>query len=185
MSYFSQLKEVYDVFGLKQPVIYPRSSVTIVEDKVKKAIEKAGVSSELFNHEMKDALSITLKKSLGIDVETILKSLQEDILIKTGCARDIIDNNGIICEACFGRLEYNLKREIEILNKKIMSEIENKNLSLASNIVKIYANLFPEGLLQERVINIFHYINKYDFKLLDDLYSIINVENRFHKFIFL
>ncbi len=185
VSYFSQLKEVYDIFGLKQPVIYPRFSATIVENKVKKAIEKTGVGLELLNHEIKDAVGITLKSSLGIDIAGILKSLEDDIMYKTGKAKNLMDNYGIDCAGYFDRLEDNLKKEIKILNKKISSEVENKNFSLASNIGKIYLNLFPEGLLQERVINIFQYIDKYDFKLLDDLYDIIDVENWFHRLIFL
>jgi len=185
VSYFSQLKGVYDIFGLKQPVIYPRFSATIVESKVRKAIEKTGAGIELLNHGIKDAVSITLKSSLGIDITGILKSLEGDIMDKTGKAENLIESYGIVCTGYFDRFEDNLKKEIKILYKKISSESENKNLFLVSNIDKIYLNLFPKGLLQERVLSIFQYINKYDFKLLDDLYNIIDVENRFHKIIFL
>ena len=185
VSYFSQLKEVYDIFGLKQPVIYPRFSATIVESKVRKAIEKAGLGIKLLNHEIKDAAGAALKSNLGIDIDGIFKSLEIDIMDKTGKVESLIESGGINCSGCFGRFEDNMKREIKTLNKIIMSEVENKNLIIVSNIDKIYLNLFPNGLLQERVINIFQYINKYDFKLLDDLYGIIDVENRFHKLIFL
>ena len=75
VSYFSQLKGVYDIYGLKQPVIYPRFSATIIESKVRKAIEKTGVGLELLNHGIKDAVGITIKSSLGIDIAGILKRL--------------------------------------------------------------------------------------------------------------
>jgi bacillithiol synthase len=185
VSYFSQLKEVYDIFGLKQPVIFPRFSATIVESKVRKAVEKAGVGIEVLNHEIKDAVGITLKSRLGIDIEGIIKNLEADILDKAGKAESLMENHGIGCAGYFDRFEENLKKEIKTLNKKISSEAENKNLFLISNIDKIYINLFPKGLLQERVLSIFQYINKYDFKLLDDLYNIIEIENRFHRIIFL
>jgi bacillithiol synthase len=185
VSYFSQLKDVYDIFGLKQPVIYPRFSATIVEIKVKKAIEKAGAGIEILNHEIKDAVSIALKSNIGIDVAGTLKSLEDDIMVKTGKVESLVESYGIGCAGYFDRFEDNLKKEIKTLNKKISSEVENKNLFLVSNIDKIYLNLFPKGLLQERVLNIFQYINKYDFKLLDDLYNIIDSENHFHKLIFL
>ena len=90
---------------------------------------------------------------------------------KTGKAESLIESYSIGCTGYFDRFEDNLKKEIKILNKKISSEVENKNLFLVSNIDKIYLNLFPKGLLQERVLSIFQYINKYDFKLLDDLYK--------------
>jgi bacillithiol synthase len=185
VSYFSQLKDVYDIFGLKQPVIFPRFSATIVERKVRNAIEKAGAGIGLLNHEIKDAVSISLKSSLGIDVAGTIKTLEDDIMDKTGKAESLIESYGIGCAGYFDRFEDNLKKEIRTLNKKISSEVENKNLFLVSNIDKIYLNLFPKGLLQERVLNIFQYINKYDFKLLDDLYNIIDFENHFHKLIFL
>jgi bacillithiol synthase len=185
VSYFSQLKEVYEIFGLKQPVIYPRFSATIVESKVRRAIEKTGAGIELLNHEIKDAAGITLKRSLGIDIDGILKSLEVGIMNEKSKAESLIEGYVIGCAGYFDRFDDNLKKEIKILNKKIMSETENKNLFLVSNIDKIYMNLFPKGLLQERVLSIFQYINKYDFKLLDDLYNIIDIEKWFHKIIFL
>ncbi len=183
VSYFSQLKEVYDLVGLKQPVIYPRFSATIVENKIKKAIEKTGMGLELLNHERKDAFGITLKKNTGIDIADILRSLEGDIIAKIAAAKGLMDKSGADYAIYFRRVEDNLKKELKILNKKISSESENKNFLLASNIDKIYLNLFPSGKLQERVINIFYYINKYDFKLLEDLYDIIDVKNLLHKLI--
>jgi Uncharacterized protein conserved in bacteria len=185
VSYFSQLKEVYDISGLKQPIIYPRFSATIVENKIKKAVEKTGMGFELLKHERKDISGIIAKNNPGIDIDNILKSLENDILDKTVKVRDFMDKSGIEYGSYFGRLENNLKKEIKILSKKISSEAENKNFSLTLGIDKIFLNLFPSGKLQERVINVFYYINKYDFKFLEDLYDIIDVKNWTHKLVIL
>ena len=40
VAYFAQLKPVYESFGVQMPVVYPRASATILEEKVKNIIEK-------------------------------------------------------------------------------------------------------------------------------------------------
>ena len=59
ISYFAQLKPLYELYDIVQPIIYPRSSVTILENSIANSLEKHLVSvNELF-----------------IDVESIKKKI--------------------------------------------------------------------------------------------------------------
>ncbi|MFN3694870.1 MAG: bacillithiol biosynthesis BshC, partial [Ignavibacterium sp.] len=40
IAYFAQLKSVYEFFYVTMPIIYPRASVTIVEEKIQKVLDK-------------------------------------------------------------------------------------------------------------------------------------------------
>ena len=51
------------------------------------------------------------------------------------------------------------------------------------HLEKIYENVFPEGQMQERIVNIFNYINKYSFTFLKDLYDNIDPRDFTHKFV--
>jgi len=83
--------------------------------------------------------------------------------------------------SAFDRIERNFKKEIEVLTKKLYSEFEKSNELIFANLDKIYLNIFPENKLQERIVNIFNYINKYDFKLIDNLYNLVKPFDFFHK----
>ena len=80
-------------------------------------------------------------------------------------------------------INQNLKKEIEILGKKVINEYKRKNGLIVESISKIYNNILPGGKLQEREINIFEFINKYGFEIIDDICSDFKVFEFLHKFI--
>ncbi|MHB1377589.1 MAG: bacillithiol biosynthesis cysteine-adding enzyme BshC, partial [Candidatus Humimicrobiaceae bacterium] len=46
ISYYAQLKDVYTLFGSELPILYPRMSATLIENKVKKAVSKININYE-------------------------------------------------------------------------------------------------------------------------------------------
>ncbi|MDH3269670.1 MAG: bacillithiol biosynthesis cysteine-adding enzyme BshC, partial [Ignavibacteria bacterium] len=48
ISYFAQLKPLYELYDIVQPIIYPRSSVTILENSIANSLEKHSVSINEF-----------------------------------------------------------------------------------------------------------------------------------------
>ncbi len=48
VSYFAQLKEIYNMAEIGMPVIYPRFSATIIENKISSVLEKIGIQRGRF-----------------------------------------------------------------------------------------------------------------------------------------
>ncbi len=46
LGYMAQIKEVYEHFGLKMPLLYPRKGVTLVEPKLRRHLEYYNISAE-------------------------------------------------------------------------------------------------------------------------------------------
>ena len=42
-AYYAQLKDYFDAFGIRMPVIHPRFGATVVETKIRKVLDKFGV----------------------------------------------------------------------------------------------------------------------------------------------
>jgi bacillithiol biosynthesis cysteine-adding enzyme BshC len=183
ISYYAQLKDVYTLFGSELPVLYPRMSATLIENKVKKAVFKININYEDLESNQDILAGKILKKMLGFDFQKYLKDLESDMESVLQKHLDEIRNYDIEAVDAFGRINQNLKKEIEILGKKVINEYKRKNGLIVESIAKIYNNILPAGKLQERERNIFEFINKYGFGLIDDISSDFKVFEFLHKFI--
>lgn len=182
VSYFAQLKEIYDMAGIRMPVIYPRFSATIIENKISSAVEKIGIHEEDFKLGRE-----TLKKKILLtdkirEIDKQLASFQNNVFLKLENLKKTIIIKDIGSGSSFDRVEKNIGKELDVLRKKIYSDIKRRNSFISDAVDRIYLNLFPDSILQERVVNIFNYINKYDFGFLDSIYSQIIPMSFSHKF---
>ncbi|MBE3089607.1 MAG: bacillithiol biosynthesis BshC, partial [Actinobacteria bacterium] len=183
VSYFAQLKEIYNMAEIGMPVIYPRFSATIIENKISSVLEKIGIRQEDFELGKEALKKKILLADKGKEIDELLINFQNDIMLKLENLKKTITIKNINTGSSFDRVEKNIRKELEILYKKIYSDIKKSDSFISDAVDRIYLNLFPDSMLQERVVNIFNYINKYDFGFLDSIYSEIIPMSFSHKFI--
>ena len=165
------------------PVIYPRFSATIIENKVSSLLKKIKIKEKDFELGKEALKKKILLADKGKEIDELLKNFQNDIILKLENLKKIITIKSIDTGSSFDRVEKNIRKEVEILYKKIYSDIKKRDSFISDAVDRIYLNLFPDSMLQERVVNIFNYINKYDFGFLDSIYSQIIPMSFSHKFI--
>ncbi|MCL5071704.1 MAG: bacillithiol biosynthesis cysteine-adding enzyme BshC [Actinobacteria bacterium] len=183
ISYFAQLKEIYNMAEIGMPVIYPRFSATIIENKISSVMEKIGIKEEDFEFGKEALKKRILLADKAKEIDELLINSQNDIILKLESLKKTITIKNINTDSSFDRAEKNIRKELGILYKKIYSDIKKRNSFISDAVDRIYLNLFPDSKLQERVVNIFNYINKYDFVFLDNLYNEIVPMDFSHKFI--
>jgi bacillithiol biosynthesis cysteine-adding enzyme BshC len=183
VSYFAQLKEIYSMAEIGMPVIYPRFSATIIENKISSVLEKIGIRQEDFELGKETLKKKILLADKGKGIDELLINFQDDIMLKLENLKKTITIKNINTDSSFDRVEKNIRKELEILYKKIYSDIKKRDSFISDAVDRIYLNLFPDSMLQERVVNIFNYINKYDFGFLDSIYNEIIPMSFSHKFI--
>ena len=180
-SYFAQLKPVYNIYGLKMPVIYPRFSSTIVEKKIKKLIVKLKITNIELGSSKEEIIRQAVSKRLKIDPGKLVPDLESDIQVKLEKLENVFLDLEMSISSSFDRIKKNIKKEIKVLNKKLYSELKRQDEFTVEGINKIYMNIFPNNNLQEREINIISYLNRYGFGFIDDLYSTLKPMDFIHK----
>jgi uncharacterized protein YllA (UPF0747 family) len=170
------------------PVVYPRFSATIIEKKIKKLLVKFNISEEELGLAVDEVIKTKIASKAKVDVAKLMVGLEKDIQAGLERVEKALMNTATVdtdmnVSNSFDRIRRNIKKEAGVLEKKIYSELKKQDEFTLKGIEKIYANIFPDGSLQERKINIISYQNKYGFGLIDELYSAVEPFSFLHKFL--
>jgi len=183
ISYFAQITPLYDFYNIITPIVYPRSSATLLEKNVGAALDKY----DLTMHDI----------FLGLDElkEKVISGLSENNIEK---AFEEASNE---IELTFDRLKENLFAVDKTLvdaslryREKIVSSIaelkskatkaqETKHETTIRQLTRLSNLLYPLGNLQEREINFTYFYNKYGKDFIRKVYDDISVNEFEHQII--
>jgi bacillithiol biosynthesis cysteine-adding enzyme BshC len=182
-AYFAQLKGVYELFGTRQPVIYPRFSATVIENKLGKSFARSGITYDELELDKSEIIKKIVRTTGNKGHHEGLKDMEMNL--KSGIAeiKQSLEKNNIDIGKAAEHAKSVISRELKSLENRISSETLLKDNIKTADLEKIYENIFPGGQMQERMVNVFNYINKYDFAFLRELYDIIDPLSFTHKFI--
>ena len=183
ISYFAQVTVLYEIYNIPTPIIYPRSSVTLLESNINKTLEKYDVSiTDIFKGPEE------LKKKV---VDSLTENKVDDVFTETESeVKEAI-------EKLRGRL-YDIDKTIADTSNKYQSKILNSLSELKSKaehaqnqkyevtirqLDKACTMLFPSNNLQERELNFTYFTNKYGEGFLKRLYDDLNTDKFEHQII--
>ncbi len=161
IAYFAQLKPVYDYFSCHYPILYPRASATIVEERQMKILDKfqLGLSEVL---EQPDKIS---KKVIGMMEEVKLEELfGETTNHILDAVNELKFGLNYIDPTLMGPLESTrekIESLIRILREKTAEAQQRKHEIALRQIQKVLNSLLPNGIFQERALNAVYFLNKY------------------------
>ncbi|MBI5416706.1 bacillithiol biosynthesis cysteine-adding enzyme BshC [Candidatus Poribacteria bacterium] len=187
ISYYAQfVKEGYEIFNLISPIIWPRASATIIEKS---------------NEKIMDKFNISIEKILSTRPNIIINSIVENKYGKK--INEIIDTYKLAMKNADIELDskikidypdlINIHSKMKIIQEKQIQKLKNKmNEKILKNeqleikqINKLYNQLYPENIFQERMINIYYFLNKYGDGFLDNIYQQMIVDKPGHNVFYL
>ncbi len=181
ISYFAQIKPLYNFFGVVPPVIYPRSSVTIFEGNIKKTLDKYDLTINDIFIDVEGSKKRVIDAIAEISLNDIFKEMSSNIEITFDQLKEKLfqidkttaDASKKYKEKIFNSLD-ELKRKAE--------EAQNKRYDVTlRQIDKAATILFPESNLQERILNFTYFVNKYGPDFLNRLYNEIQIDKFEHQ----
>jgi bacillithiol synthase len=161
IAYFAQLKTVYELFELPMPIIYPRASATILEDKINKVLEKYSLSIPDLIGDLDRVLQRISEQVAEVKVDGVFEIMQEKI-------------RAAVVEGSFGiqQIDPTLKGAVDstlqkfeqqlqgLKEKTAKAQLQKQEVSL-KQIRKAAATIFPNENFQEREFTVLQFMNKY------------------------
>jgi bacillithiol biosynthesis cysteine-adding enzyme BshC len=175
VAYFGQMKGIYDRFSIPMPIIYPRKSMTIIENKIKSVLQKHNLNVQDFWHNFDQIIQTIIKKHIPQSIDKVFSTasshLKQDF---QSIKKEIVSlEPGLEYSADFTLEKIN--QQFKYLENKILKASKKQNDILIQQLYKVKNNLYPANHLQERVLNIIPYLIKYGYPFMDKLYKTMDV----------
>lgn len=185
ISYFAQLRPLYKEFEIPEPIIYPRASVTIVEEKVEKVISRFDIpiteflrDVELLKQRIAEQVSeISLDELFGGTVAGMNETLKS---LKSGLQK--IDPT---LAGAFDTSRNKIDFQLDVLRQKAAAAQKRQHEVALRQVEKAAFHLFPFSNFQERELNVLHFLNKYGLEFLRWLHGELVIDKFKHQIIHL
>jgi uncharacterized protein YllA (UPF0747 family) len=168
LAYFAQLGDLYRAFDVSMPAIFPRASVTLVEARVQRVIEKFELKPEelfLGREALHARISARAQRGLLEDVSRLdletrgrLKEMEGAV---GGVDRSLVDASRKTAEK-MGRL-------LAAFRERIVEAQRQSDGVAAAQVDKLCNHLLPGGALQERVFTPWYYAAMFGSGVIDEL----------------
>ncbi|MBS2968869.1 bacillithiol biosynthesis cysteine-adding enzyme BshC [Metabacillus sp. KIGAM252] len=182
LSYWAELKQAFESIDIKMPPVVPRLNVTILE---------RSIDSDL--QDIQTAIPEALNGSLGKLKEQWLNDHQQIEI--DGIADEAINEISRIHEQLTNKIvaeypgmeAYSKKnkqfvvRQLDLLKREAKKNIEQKHHHILAKFDRAERAISPGGSPQERIWNIYYYLNKYGSHFPQNLAGLSYSFNNQHK----
>jgi bacillithiol biosynthesis cysteine-adding enzyme BshC len=184
VSYLAQFRKAYEHFGISMPFVMPRGSFTLVEAKVVRTMDKvlkvAGRPSfsrkQVYESAFGDLQK--LRRSLASggedqEIDQLFERAEADIARALASLEPSLVKADPTLQPFLAASSGQIAKIIAGIREKTYRAGRRKHDELLQQLDRAELNLFPEGKPQERVVNIFYYLNKYGPGLIGDLKKVL------------
>jgi bacillithiol biosynthesis cysteine-adding enzyme BshC len=167
LAYLGQLREVYSAFGVPMPLMFPRTTATLLDSGAARFLRKYAVPFEELRTPDEAALNKLLEAQLPQSVEASLREAvaqTEESMRRVMQALPQIDPTLVgAAKTTLGKMEH----ELRSLHTKVIHAAKKRHDVLRRQFVRAQSQAFPGGHPQERALGVVYFLNKYGPALVD------------------
>lgn len=175
VSYFAQVSALFERHGIATPVVFPRFSVTIVETKVRKVMEKFGLEVTDFAVPSHELAARVLREEMPSEVVDAVRRLRQTIAEGYAELTQAVSGIDPTLKGPLQTARNASHKQLAEAEKRIAQTLRKQNALGLEQLEKAQVNLFPLGKPQERVLNVYPYLIRYGRGLLREIAEAMQV----------
>ncbi|PAQ12631.1 bacillithiol biosynthesis cysteine-adding enzyme BshC [Bacillaceae bacterium SAOS 7] len=184
IAYWAELKNAFELFEMKMPPIEARLNMTLIERNIMSDLQELNISlasalihgvekeRELFWQSVRDDHFHEL-------IASVQSSLMEHYDMFEERAKQLHKGTLPIIQK---NRQFHLQ-QLQFLEKKTDDMLKRQHEDVLSKYIRVQQALKPEGAPQERVWNVFYFLNKYGLDFVDELMKLDFVFNGDHQMV--
>jgi len=169
IAYWALTRDAFHAFGMEMPVVIPRDRYTLIEGTLQKSMQKFGLSLDDVAHRFEE------KRQAWLDAQDSLKLAERFAAVREqvqAIYRPLLDDIARINPGLRNLGETNLQKILEqigFMEARANDAFAARFDASLRQMDRLKLSLFPLNQPQERVYNVFSYLNKYGDGWLDEL----------------
>lgn len=182
-NYLAQVTPLYAVFGAVEPVIYPRASITLLEEKFAGIARDYGFtwealfSSETYHTARQDVEDETVSRTF----DTLSRALADFCNDLTA----YYEPKDKPFTHTLEQFHDKIGKEVDKLKQKAKKSLERFQGRETSRLARLEGYVLPRGGYQERTLNIFEFVHRHGRGVLQTIADAIEIGTLDHQLIFL
>jgi len=169
IAYWALTRDAFHAFGMEMPVVIPRDRYTLIEGTLQKSMQKFGLSLDDVAHRFEE------KRQAWLDAQDSLKLAERFAAVREqvqAIYRPLLDDIARINPGLRNLGETNLQKILEqigFMEARANDAFAARFDASLRQMDRLKLSLFPLNQPQERVYNVFAYLNKYGDGWLSEL----------------
>jgi len=181
ISYFAQLKPVHEYFDLEMPIIWPRASATLIDDRIQRHILRIGIAPEDIFRDYEVVLREIFNRKFPQDFELIVDEAKTRLGELTDWMAVKLTELELPPNDQFQTAVKKMLYQIEYIRHQYFSRLKSRNSALINSWSRIKLQLFPNNILQEREYNVIYFLSRYGFWLMEFLFENLDITDDEHQ----
>lgn len=176
IAYWSTLKEAFGLFGLRTPVIVPRQEFTLLEGTVQKQMDKFGLSFADAWEKLDERREAWLAAQDEFGLSQRFAAVKQQFV---DSYRPLVDSAASINPGLRKLGDTNMGKiveQIDFLESRTLDALKQQHEAGLRQWERIRWTVAPAGKPQERVYNVFQYVNRYGFDWVGELLEKIELD---------
>ncbi|KAA0966608.1 bacillithiol biosynthesis cysteine-adding enzyme BshC [Sporosarcina sp. ANT_H38] len=186
IAYWAVLKEAFHHLGMKMPIIVPRMSMTLVTPQVKHTLsEKNFTVEDVMSGAVVNAREHFVKGLHDECFDAVLNETENMLDIQYKKIAEFTEQQGQMMQELLKKNLLFHTKQLDYLKGKAEEAELLKHDTVLRAFGLLEGELFPEGVLQERLYTPYTYLNSYGPTLIQELLRLPLVMDGTHKVIYL
>lgn len=176
VRYFAQTGCLFEAHGVGMPLVMPRASLTVVEGKTRKVLDKFALDIEDLGVPPQELAARVLADEMPPEVDAALKKVRGAIAEGYAGLGEAVKQIDPTLKGPIGGARSAALSELADLEKRVMRGLKSQNEIALDQIEKARVNLFPTGKPQERVLNPLQYLVRYGDEFMEEVRAAVDFE---------
>jgi bacillithiol biosynthesis cysteine-adding enzyme BshC len=183
IAYWAQLKGVYRAFELPMPAVVPRASFTLIEPKIKRHLEKFGLSAQEVIAGKEDGAQTVLRSLVPEETRQKIQQSRENIIREIKSLGETIVPVDPTLASLVDKTKSSIEKQLQSLEQRMLKSVQDREQIVLTQWQAVVENLLPEGKLQERQVSVLPFLIKYHWAFIDTIYQHIDLSVLEHRMV--
>jgi bacillithiol biosynthesis cysteine-adding enzyme BshC len=186
ISYWAELKEVFEVFQRKMPPVYPRLMSTIISRSIEREIQELGLrTSEVLQFGVSKNMTSFLEGLKDCFIEDEIQKMKAELRVHYELLEDSALKIHDSLVQIVKKNESIIHGQLEYLEKEFYKQNERNNEIVIRKYIQIQNLVKPNDHPQERMLNVFYFINQHGFDIVNKMLEQTSSSEFTHKVIYI